>query len=33
MEKGRIYLEMPEFTGENVPVPVAAEAMKKKPSV
>lgn len=29
MEKSKIYLEIPEFTGENVPVAVAARVMKK----
>lgn len=29
MEEKKIYLEIPKFTGENVPVPVAAKAMKK----
>lgn len=32
MEKGsKVYLEVPEFTGENVPVIVAASVMKKDP--
>ncbi len=29
MDKYKVYLEMPEFTGENVPVAVAARVMKK----
>lgn len=29
MSNGKIYLEVPEFTGENVPVQVAARVMKK----
>lgn len=29
MNKERVYLEVPEFTGENVPVTVAASVMKK----
>ena len=29
MEKQKVYLEVPEFTGENVPVAVAARVMKK----
>lgn len=29
MEDKRIYLEVPEFTGENVPVAIAAAVMKK----
>ena len=29
MENGKVYLEVPEFTGENVPVAVAARVMKK----
>ncbi|MCD8398138.1 MAG: hypothetical protein LUD12_13335 [Lachnospiraceae bacterium] len=29
MDEKRIYLEIPEFTGENVPVAVAARVMKK----
>lgn len=28
-EERRIYMEIPEFTGENVPVKIAAEVMKK----
>ena len=31
MDKEKIYLEVPKFTGENVPVNVAARAMKKDP--
>lgn len=31
MEKEKIYLEVPNFTGENVPVNVAARVMKKDP--
>jgi len=29
MEKEKVYLEYPEFTGENVPIAVAARVMKK----
>ena len=29
MSNGKIYLEVAEFTGENVPVQVAARVMKK----
>ena len=29
MEEKKIYYEVPEFTGENVPVAVAARIMKK----
>lgn len=29
MDKSKVYLEIPEFTGENVPVAVAARVMKK----
>ena len=29
MNEQKIYLEVPEFTGENVPVTVAATVMKK----
>lgn len=29
MDKNRIYLEIPEFTGGNVPVAAAARIMKK----
>ena len=29
MDKNKIYLEVPKFTGENVPVSVAAKVMKK----
>ena len=29
MDKSKVYLEVPEFTGENVPVAVAARVMKK----
>lgn len=29
MEEKRIYVNIPEFTGENVPVAVAARVMKK----
>ncbi|MCM1245775.1 MAG: hypothetical protein NC293_09055 [Roseburia sp.] len=28
-EKRRVYLETPKFTGENIPVAVAAKVMKK----
>ena len=31
MDKEKIYLEVPKFTGENVPVNVAARVMKKDP--
>ena len=31
MEEKRVYLEVPKFTGENVPVTVAAKVMKKDP--
>lgn len=31
MKKEKIYLEVPKFTGENVPVSVAARVMKKDP--
>lgn len=31
MDKEKIYLEIPKFTGENVPVNVAARVMKKDP--
>ena len=31
MNNQRIYLEVPTFTGENVPVNVAASVMKKDP--
>lgn len=31
MEKDRVYLEVPHFTGENVPIAVAARVMKKDP--
>lgn len=31
MEEGRVYLDVPKFSGENVPVTVAASAMKKDP--
>ena len=31
MEEKRVYLEVPKFTGENVPVTVAARVMKKDP--
>lgn len=31
MERRKIYIEFPEFTGENVPVNVAAKVMKKDP--
>ena len=27
MDKSKVYLEVPEFTGENVPVAVAARVM------
>ncbi|MCD7866831.1 MAG: hypothetical protein LUG62_01220 [Clostridiales bacterium] len=29
MEEKKVYLEVPKFTGENVPVAVAARVMKK----
>lgn len=29
MDHKKIYLQVPEFTGENVPVAVAAKVMKK----
>lgn len=29
MDRNKVYLEVPEFTGENVPVSVAARVMKK----
>lgn len=29
MEREKVYLEVPKFTGENVPVPVAARVMRK----
>ena len=29
MDKSKVYLEVPEFTGENVPVAVATRVMKK----
>lgn len=29
MEEKRVYVDIPEFTGENVPVAVAARVMKK----
>ena len=29
MDRNKIYLEVPECTGENVPVAVAARVMKK----
>ena len=28
-EKGKVYYEMPEFSGENIPVVEAAKIMKK----
>lgn len=31
MDEKRVYLQVPEFTGENVPVNVAARIMKKDP--
>ena len=31
MEEKRVWLEVPKFTGENVPVNVAAKIMKKDP--
>ena len=31
MEEKRVYLEIPEFTGENVPVAVAAKVLEKGP--
>lgn len=31
MENRKVYLEVPEFSGGNVPVTVAAEVMKKDP--
>lgn len=33
MDKSKVYLEVPEFTGENVPVAVAARVMKKGSAV
>lgn len=30
-DKGRVYLELPEFSGGNVPVMVAAKVMRKDP--
>lgn len=32
MRDSKIYLEVPEFSGENVPVNVAARVMKKDPN-
>lgn len=29
MDENKVYLELPKFTGENVPVSVAARVMKK----
>lgn len=29
MDRDKVYLKAPEFTGENVPVSVAAKVMKK----
>ena len=29
MDRNKVYLEVPKFTGENVSVPVAARVMKK----
>ncbi len=29
MEEKKIYLEIPRFTGENVPVAIAAQVMRK----
>lgn len=29
MEEKKVYIEIPKFTGENVPVAVAARVMKK----
>ena len=31
MERDKVYLEVPHFTGENVPITVAARVMKKDP--
>ncbi|MBQ9437606.1 MAG: hypothetical protein IJU50_04680 [Lachnospiraceae bacterium] len=31
MTERKVYLEVPNFTGENVPVTVAARVMKKDP--
>lgn len=31
MDRRKIYIELPAFTGENVPVNVAAKVMKKDP--
>lgn len=31
MEDKKVYLEVPKFSGENVPVAVAARVMKKDP--
>ena len=33
MEEKKVWLEVPRFTGENVPVNVAARVMKKRSSV
>ena len=33
MDKSKVYLEVPEFTGENVPVAVAARVMRKTSSL
>ncbi len=29
MDRKKVYLEIPKFTGENVPIAVAAKVMKK----
>lgn len=31
MDGKRVYLEVPEFSGENVPISVVASVMKKDP--
>lgn len=31
MDEKRVYLEVPEFSGENVPISVVASVMKKDP--
>lgn len=31
MNERKVYLEIPNFTGENIPVTVAARVMKKDP--
>ncbi len=32
MDDKKVYLEVPEFTGENVPVTVVARVMRKDPN-